>query len=205
MKRNLLLLVVLLIGTEGFAQKFSLGVLAGISQNYEFTRRINPHTSFTPPYSKNTVDNALNPTFGIFGAYTINKKHKVELEVRYRKIVQQQTGDFRRLYLNTTITPYYAYTITPRWSAAIGIYYNLLLATGIIEGENPGPSTSSPYIYPGFASNNTYGGTLKVAYRLKRVSIEGGFMAPITSYSKNDYIAYYIPTSFIQLKYDFLK
>ena len=65
MKRNILLLVVLLIGTEGFAQKFSLGVLAGISQNYEFTRRINPHTSFTPPYSKNTVDNALNPTFGI--------------------------------------------------------------------------------------------------------------------------------------------
>jgi len=207
MKKGIFYLCMLLLCYfDGNAQKFSAGVLAGFTQNYEFTKY---YTSYKPTNLEKSVNNGLNPSFGIYGQYEMTKKSSLALQVKYMRIIQQYFQDsvgvpvFKPTnagYQCLNIASYYNFDINSKWSISIGAYNTMILFHGRDRADPPrNLFATSINVY-----SNSYGALGKVERRWNRVSVEGGFMYPFKPISKSRTILFYFPTAFLQLKYRLL-
>jgi hypothetical protein len=88
------------------------------------------------------------------------------------------------------------------WRFSLGAYYNLKAFYGMDLITIP---PTSDYGGKLKVNNNMFGSLLKGEYKWRKLSLEGGFMYPFTSTSRSYSTRFYVPTAFLQLKYNFLR
>lgn len=208
MKKNILIILLLLTPNEVFSQKLSLGVLAGYTMNFEFTKSNSSYLSTT---TEKSIDTKPRLSFGIYSEYKIGKKLSAGLQIKNIRVIQTLNQDtqgnpifshINAVYETINFSHYYAYHVNANWRFSLGAYYNLKALYGI--DFKPIPSTSN---FGGKlkVNNNMFGSLLKGEYKWRKLSLEGGFMYPFTSTSHSYSTRFYVPTAFLQLKYNFLR
>ncbi|HEY1053987.1 MAG TPA: hypothetical protein VGE24_02600 [Emticicia sp.] len=213
MKRKILFLfLAFLLSFKGFSQlrltpKFSIGVMTGFTQNYEFMERY--RNSYQINSKKNTT---LRPriTLGFYAEYSNNKNFNLNIQLKLIRIIQHQYQDPNgniafdpalTVYETLNTSLYYDYYLKSHWTVSLGAYQNHKLFQGFNLPNLPtGLDVRSLHIY-----NNTYGLTAKTAYQWNRLGIEGGFMYPFKPVSRTESTWFYVPTAFLQLKYRMFK
>lgn len=212
LKKVFLILALCTFSSEGISQlritpKFSVGIMAGLTQNYEFTKRY--RNSYQINTEKNIISRPLK-TFGLYAEYSNNKYFNLNFQLKHIRIIQHQFQDSNG---NVTFEPaltvsetlnsslYYDYYLNNHWTISLGTYHNLKVLQGINLLNTPrGLDVRSLHI-----NDNTYGATLKTAYQWRRLGIECGFMYPFKPVSRTSSTWFYVPTSFLQLKYRIFK
>ena len=122
-KNNFLLFVLFLSSFKGFTQlritpKFSIGIMAGFTQNYEFIKRYRNSHQISP--EKNTISRPLK-TFGLYAEYSNNKNFNINLQLKYIRIIQHQYHDSNG---NVTFEPALAVYETLNTSFYYDYYFN---------------------------------------------------------------------------------
>ncbi len=211
-KKIFLILALCTFSSEGFSQlritpKFSVGIMAGFTQNYEFMERY--RNSYQINKKRNTT---LRPriTFGLYAEYSNNKNFNINLQIKNIRVIQHQYQDPNgniafdpalTVYETLNISLYYDYYLSNHWSVSLGVYQNYKVFQGFNLPNLPrGLDVRSLHI-----NDNTYGATIKTAYQWRRLGIEGGFMYPFKPVSRTSSTWFYVPTAFLQLKYRIFK
>ncbi len=196
--------VFILTGLMCQAQRFSWGIIGGVSRSFEFARQ--PKNNISYVYNKQTmVSNGLNSCFGFYSTYKLADKHNIELQIRKLTIVrsglQDPSGNPIAVGAKTIIHKFnselcYGYGINKSFFAYLGIYDNLLALHGVNDIYLYSKGISLKYY------DNTYGVTLKLNYIFRRrMNIESGFMYPFSQTAESFSTAYYNPMIYAQLKY----
>ncbi len=199
-----IIVVLILSGLMCQAQKFSGGIIGGVSRSFEFARQ--PKNNISYVYNKQTmVSNGLNSCYGFYSTYKLAEKHNIELQIRKLTIVrsgkQDDSGNPVSLGAKTIIHNFnaelcYGYRINKHFLAYIGIYDNLLALHGVNDAFLYSKGISLKYY------DNTYGATLKLNYPFgRRMALESGFMYPFSRTAESFSTAYYNPMLYAQLKY----
>lgn len=208
MKIYITIILLLLTPNEVFSQKLSLGVLAGYTMNFEFTKSNSLYLSTT---TEKSIDTKPRLSFGIYSEYKIGMKLSAGLQIKNIRVFQTLNQDMQgnpifshinAVYETINFSHYYTYNVNTHWRFSLGAYYNLKAFYGV--DFVPIPSTSN---FGGSlkVNNNMFGSLLKSEYQWRKLSLEGGFMYPFTSTSKSYSTQFYVPTAFLQLKYNFIK
>lgn len=208
MKIYITIILLLLTPNEVFSQKLSLGVLAGYTMNFEFTKSNSLYLSTT---TEKSIDTKPRLSFGIYSECKIGMKLSAGLQIKNIRVFQTLNQDMQgnpifshinAVYETINFSHYYTYNVNTHWRFSLGAYYNLKAFYGV--DLVPIPSTSN---FGGrlTVNNNMFGSLLKGEYQWRKLSLEGGFMYPFTSTSKSYSTQFYVPTAFLQLKYNFIK
>jgi hypothetical protein len=201
------IIVVFIFILSGFmcqAQKFSWGIIGGVSRSFEFAKQ--PKNNISYVYNKQTlVSNGLNSCYGFYTTYKLAEKHNIELQIRKLTIVRSGKQDVfgnpilvgaKTIIHNFNSELCYGYGINKNFFAFVGIYDNLLALHGFNDIFFYGKGISLKYY------DNTYGVTLKLNYLFRRrMNIESGFMYPFSQTAESFSTAYYNPMFYTQLKY----
>ena len=199
-----IIVVFILSGFMYQAQKFSWGIIGGVSRSFEFARQ--PKNNISYVYNKQTmVSNGLNSCYGFYSTYKLAEKHNIELQIRKLTIVrsglQNNFGNPISVGAKTIIHNFnselcYGYGINKNFFAYLGIYDNLLALHGVNDIFLYSRGINLKYY------DNTYGVTLKLNYLFRRrMNIESGFMYPFSQTAESFSTAYYNPMLYAQLKY----
>jgi hypothetical protein len=208
MKKYILIILLLLTPNEIFSQKLSLGVLAGYTMNFEFTKSNSSYLSIT---TEKSIDTKPRVSFGIYSEYKIGKKLSAGLQIKNIRVIQTSNQDtegnpifshINAVYETINFSHYYTYDMKAHWRFSLGAYYNLKAFYGMDLITIPSTNNYGGKLK---VNNNVFGSLLKGEYKWRKLSLEGGFMYPFTSTSQSYSTRFYVPTAFLQLKYNFLR
>ena len=196
--------VFILSGFMCQAQRFSWGIIGGVSRSFEFARQ--PKNNISYVYNEQImVSNGLNSCYGFYSTYKLAEKHNIELQIRKLTIVRSGKQDVsgnpilvgaKTIIHNFNSELCYGYGINKNFFAYLGIYDNLLALHGVNDIFLYSNGLSLKYY------DNTYGVTLKLNYLFRRrLNIESGFMYPFSQTAESFSTAYYNPMLYAQLKY----